>query len=69
MANKDTPVSNKNEGEGSRSAARAYNAGLKEHIDSGKVKPAAEKAKKAVDSAESTELRDAEKKGESKARH
>jgi hypothetical protein len=69
MANKDIPISNKNEGEGSRSAARAYNAGLKEHIDSGKVKSAAEKAKKAVDSSENTELRDAEKKGEAKARH
>jgi hypothetical protein len=69
MANKDIPISNKNEGEGSRSAARAYNAGVKEHIDSGKVKSAAEKAKKAVDSPENTELREAEKKGESKARH
>jgi hypothetical protein len=58
-----------NEGEGSRSAARAYNAGVKEHIDSGKVKPAAEKAKKAVDSPENAELRDAEKKGAAKARH
>ena len=67
MANKDN--SNKNEGEGSRSAARTYNAGVKEHIDAGKVKPAAEKAKKAVDSPENAELREAEKKGESKARH
>ncbi len=62
-------IPNKNEGEGSRSAARAYNAGLKAHIDAGKVKPAADKAKKAVDSAENAELRDAEKKGEAKARH
>jgi hypothetical protein len=69
MANKDNPISDKNEGEGSRSAARAYNTGLKEHIDAGKVKPAAEKAKKAVDSPENAELREAEKKGESKARH
>jgi len=69
MASKESPASNKNEGEGSRSAAREYNAGLKEHIDAGKVKPAAEKAKQAVDSAENAELRDAEKKGESKARH
>lgn len=68
MADKNTPA-NKNEGEGSRSAARAYNAGLKEHIDAGKVEPAAEKAKKAVDSPESAELRDAEKKGEAKACH
>lgn len=69
MADKDNPISNKNEGEGSRSAARAYNAGVKEHIDAGKVKPAAEKAKQAVESSENAELRDAEKKGESKARH
>ncbi|MGE0422933.1 MAG: hypothetical protein AB7O88_11745 [Reyranellaceae bacterium] len=67
MANKD--ISNKNEGEGSRSAARAYNSGLKEHIDAGKVKPAAEQAKKAVDSPENAALREAEKKGEAKARH
>lgn len=69
MANKDIPISNKNEGEGSRSAARAYNAGLKEHIDSGKVKSAAEKAKKAVNSPENAELHEAEKKGLSKGRH
>ena len=69
MANKDTPVTNKNEGEGNRTAAREYNAGVKEHIDAGKVKPAAEKAKQAVDSGENAELRDAEKKGEAKARH
>lgn len=66
---KDTSISNKNEGEGSRSAARAYNAGLKDHIESGKVDAAAEKAKKAVDSPEKTELREAEEKGASKARH
>ncbi|MBX3501853.1 MAG: hypothetical protein KF889_20615 [Alphaproteobacteria bacterium] len=69
MGNKHVPISNRNEGEGSRSAARAYNAGLKEHIDSGKVKPAAEKAKKAVESPENAELRDAEKTGLAKGRH
>jgi hypothetical protein len=68
MVSKDKPVANKNEGEGSRSAARAYNAGVKKHIDAGKVKPAAERAKKAVDSAENPELRDAEKTGAAKAR-
>lgn len=65
---KQPPISNKNEGEGSRSAARAYNAGLKKHIDSGKVESAAQKAKKAVDSSEGKALREAEKKGKAKAR-
>lgn len=69
MANKDIPVTNKNEGEGSRSAALAHSAGVKKHIESGKVKPAAVEARKAIHSAENAELRDAEKNGEAKARH
>ena len=59
----------KNEGEGSRSAARAYNKGLRAHIAAGKVGAAAQKAKKAVDSKEGASLRSAEAKGKARARH
>lgn len=62
-------TSAKNEGEGSRSAARAYNKGLRAHIAAGKVGPAAAKAKRAVDSKEGASLRTAEAKGKARARH
>jgi hypothetical protein len=62
-------TSSKNEGEGSRSAARAYNKGLRAHIAADKVGPAARKAKQAVDSKEGPSLRSAEAKGKARARH
>ena len=51
---------NENEGEGSRSAARHYNAEVREFIDEGRVKPAARSAARAVDGPEGAALREAE---------
>jgi hypothetical protein len=53
----------KNEGEGNRTAAKEYNKATTEFAQSGKVEPAAEKAKRAVDSTEGADLRRAEEKG------
>jgi len=53
----------KNEGEGNRTAAREYNKATTEFTQSGKVQPAADKAKKALDSGEGEELRKAEDEG------
>ncbi len=61
--------SNANEGEGSRSADRAYRKDTEEFVESGKVKGAAEKARKAVEGTEKAELDRAEEKGKEKARH
>ncbi|MEQ8734593.1 MAG: hypothetical protein RIC29_06695 [Rhodospirillaceae bacterium] len=54
---------NPNQGEGNREAARDYNERQKKFIESGKVDDAAKKAKKAVESAEKQDLKDAENKG------
>lgn len=63
------PTANRNEGEGSRTAARAYNKATQEFVADGKVEAAAEAARKAVDSPEKAALTAAEKKGLSRARH
>ena len=53
-----------NEGEGSRSAARAYDAGAERAAKDGKkVEALAEEAKAALDGPEGEELRKAEQKG------
>ncbi len=52
----------RNEGEGNRTADKQYVDATKRFIDEGKVEPAAEQAKKAVESAEGAELRKAEEK-------
>ncbi len=53
-----------NEGEGSRSAARAYDQKVTRAArDAQHVKEAAEKAEKALEGAEAKELREAEEKG------
>jgi hypothetical protein len=59
----------RNEGEGNKTAAREFNREQTEFAQSGKVRPAAEKAKRAVEGAERDELEHAEKTGEQKARH
>ena len=59
----------KNEGEGNRTAARAYNKESRAFVESGKVEKSAEKARKAVDSNEARSLKRAEKEGLKKARH
>lgn len=53
----------KNEGEGSRTAAHHYEAGVKRTIASGKVDELAEEAKDALDGPEGASLREAEKVG------
>lgn len=52
-----------NEGEGSRTAAHNYEAGVKRTVASGKVDELAEEAKDALDGAEGASLRQAEKVG------
>ncbi len=52
-----------NEGEGNRTAARAYNAEQHKFAESGKVEEKAREAKKAIDGAEGAELRKAEDEG------
>lgn len=61
--------SNKNEGEGNRTADREYRKDTEDFIESGKVSGAADKARKAVEGAEKDELDKAEEKGKEKARH
>lgn len=53
----------RNEGEGSRSAARAYNEATERFVRSGKVEPAARDAARAVEGAEQDDLRRAEEEG------
>ncbi len=64
---KATPVAGKselkNEGEGSRSAARRYDAGAEKMAKSGKVDELAKKAERALAGKEGGELRRAEAKG------
>jgi hypothetical protein len=57
----------KNEGEGNRTAAKEYNKAQTAFAQSGKVAPAADKAKRALDSAEGNELRRAESTGRARA--
>lgn len=59
----------RNEGEGNKSADRAYRKDTKDFVDSGKVSGAAEKARKAVESDKKDELKKAEKVGVRHARH
>ncbi|HEY3820960.1 MAG TPA: hypothetical protein VGL81_27540 [Polyangiaceae bacterium] len=53
----------KNEGEGSRTAARRYDAGAEKMAKSGRVTELARKAKEALEGKEGDELRRAEQKG------
>lgn len=56
-----------NEGEGSRTAARAYNKDVKETVDSGKVEEKAREAKPESEQ-EKKELREAERAGKARAK-
>jgi hypothetical protein len=58
----------KNEGEGNRTAARAYNRATERFAKSGRVKSQADRAKKAIEGSEKPELEEAERVGRSKAR-
>lgn len=59
----------RNEGEGSRTAARAYNEAQQKFVKSGKVEKAAKDAEKAIDGPEAKEMKKAEKEGLKHARH
>ncbi|MGD9544150.1 MAG: hypothetical protein AB7F41_07495 [Methylocystis sp.] len=56
-------VQPKNEGEGSRTAARQYNEAAKKFAQSGKVDKAAKDAERAIEGDEAKELKRAEDKG------
>ena len=59
----------KNEGEGSRTAAKAYNEATTRFAKSGKVAPAAAKAKKSLSSkSEAAEMKKAEEIGKKPAK-
>jgi hypothetical protein len=53
----------KNEGEGNRTADRQYREHVSRHVESGKSEPAAEDARRALDSDEADDLREAERQG------
>jgi len=58
----------RNEGEGSRTAAKQYNDATEKFANSGQVKPAADAAKKSLESDEADELAKAEEEGKRPAR-
>ena len=58
----------KNEGEGSRSGAKAYDEKTENFAKSGKVDKAAQDAKKAVEGSEGEQLRKAEEEGKRHSR-
>ncbi len=58
----------RNEGEGSRTAARAYNKRTRQFVKTGRARKAAKQAEAAMDTPEGTEMREAEIKGKAAAR-
>lgn len=52
-----------NEGEGSRTAAKAYNEATEAFVQQGKVKNASREAVTALESSEAADLKEAEQKG------
>jgi hypothetical protein len=63
MSTKERESTNRNEGEGSRTAARNYAAGVARTVASGKVEELADKAEAALEGPEGAELRRAEAAG------
>lgn len=63
MSTQERPPTDRNEGEGSRTAAHHYEAGVKRTIASGKVDELAEEAKQELDSPRGEALRRAEEAG------
>lgn len=61
-------MAQRNEGEGSRSAAQDYNKRTRVFVKTGRARKAARKAAAALDTPEGTEMREAEIKGKSAAR-
>ncbi len=58
----------RNEGEGSRTAATAYNRKTRAFVKPGRARKAAKKAAAALDTSEGTAMREAEIKGKAAAR-
>lgn len=63
-----TAGTQKNEGEGNKTAARQYNRDQREFVKSGRVDQAAEDAAEAISGSEKDELKQAEDLGRSKAK-
>lgn len=68
-AEKAGPQGRKNEGEGSRTAARHYNKDTRDFVESGKVEKCADKARESVEGDEGEKLKRAEKQGLKPGRH
>ncbi|PPD42681.1 MAG: hypothetical protein CTY15_11965 [Methylocystis sp.] len=64
----DQDETEKNEGEGNRTAAKQYNDSQRKFVESGKVEPAAKDAERALETEEAEELKRAEEKGLAHAR-
>ena len=60
-------VQPKNEGEGSRTAAKQYNEATRKFVESGKVDKAAKDAEQAIEGDEAEELKRAEDEGRAHA--
>ena len=60
-------MTDKNQGEGNREAAREYNEQTQKFVKAGSVEEFAREAVQALDGAEAEELREAEAKGKAKA--
>lgn len=66
MSEDKQPTEPVNEGEGSRTAARAYNKRTEEFVETADVKGAAERASEALDGPEGDSLRKAEAEAKAK---
>jgi len=60
-------MTDQNQGEGNREAAREYNEQTQKFVKAGSVEAQAKEAVQALDGAEAEELREAEAKGKAKA--
>jgi len=61
-------MAKRNEGEGSRTAARAYEKHTRQFVKTGRARKSAKRAAAAIDTPEGTEMREAEIKGKAAAR-
>jgi hypothetical protein len=61
-------MAQRNEGEGSRTAARDYNRRTTAFVKTGRARKSARRARAALDTPEATQLREAEIKGKAQAR-
>lgn len=68
MSGEDSKSGGKNQGEGNREAAKAYNQETQRFVKAGKVESSAADAKAAVEGAEKAELEEAEKIGRAHAK-